>query len=50
MSADQNVIALPLGHARGNRADARLRNKLHAHIAVAVGVLQVVTELGEIFY
>ena len=39
---------LPLGDAGGDRPDACLRNELDADVGVAVRVLQVVDQLGEI--
>ncbi len=49
VARDQDHVGLGLGDASGNRADARARHQLHAHLGVGVDLLQVVNQLRQIF-
>ena len=48
VAADQDDVRLALGDARGDGADADFGHQLDADPRVAVGVLQVVDQLGQI--
>ena len=48
VAADQDDVAVRLGHARGDRADADLGHELDADPRPRVGVLEVVDELGQV--
>ena len=48
VAGDQDDVAVRLGHARGDRADADLGHELDVDPRPRVGVLQVVDELGEV--
>ena len=49
VAGDQHHVGVRLGDAGGDRADADFGDQLHADARVAVGVLQIVDQLGEIF-
>ena len=49
VAADENVIGLGLGDARGDGADADFADQLHADPRLAVDVLQIVNQLRQIF-
>src|ERR1035438_9367658 len=49
VTADEYHVRVRLGDAGGDGAHADLRDQLHAHARVAVRVLQVVDQLGEVF-
>ena len=46
--ADEDDVRVALGNARGDGANARLRYQLHADARLAVGVAQVINQLGQI--
>ena len=48
VAADQHDVGMRLGDAGGDRADADLGHQLDADARLAVGVLQVVDELGQV--
>ena len=48
VAADQHDVRVRLGHAGRDRADADLGDQLHAYAGVAVSVLQVVDQLGQV--
>ena len=48
-AGDQHHVRVRLGDARGDGAHAHFRHELHADARVAVRVLEIVDELGEIF-
>ena len=48
VAADQHDVGVRLGDARGDRADADFGDQLDADARAAVGVLQVVDQLGEV--
>ena len=48
IAADQHHVGMRLGDAGGNRAHADFGHQLHADARVAVGVLQIVDQLGQI--
>ncbi len=48
VAADENMIGLGLGDARGDGADADFADQFHAHARVAIAVLQIVNELRQI--
>ena len=49
VAADQHHVRVRLGDAGGDRADADFGHQLHADARVAVGVLQIVDQLRQIF-
>ena len=48
MAADQDDVAVGLGHARGDRADADLGHELDADPRPGIAVLEVEDELGQV--
>ena len=48
VAADEHDVGVRLGDAGGDRADADLGDQLHADARVAVAVLQVVDQLGQV--
>ena len=48
VSGDQHVVGVRLRHARGDRADARLGDELHADAGAGVHRLEVVDELRQV--
>ena len=50
VARDSYMVGLRLGDTRRDRADADLGDELHAHVGAGVGVLEVVDQLGEVFY
>ena len=49
MPADQHDVALALGHAGGHRADTDFGHQLDADPRLAIRVLQIVNQLGQVF-
>ena len=48
VAGDQNHVGLGLGHAGGDRADARARHQFHADLGLRVDLLEVVDQLRQI--
>src|ERR1035437_1013290 len=49
VAGDENDVGVRLGDTSGDRAHAHLGNQLDTDAGVAVAVLQIVNQLGEIF-
>ena len=49
IAADQDDVGLSFGHTGGNRADANFGHQLDRDPRIAIGVLQIVDQLGQVF-
>ena len=50
VSGNDEVIGLRLGYTGCDRANTNFGNQLHANTRFAIRILQVVNQLGDIFY